>query len=415
MTEEAQYQVYSPTSVIGIFNNALKLPATITLIYLKGRYAFGGGKAYVNYYYDYLYSEGDNTSIGVKMSGLLRSKITNNEIYTLRGFIEKKIKNSSIELIFVVDNIISQEEKTISEEDLKRYDLIQKKLEKGSIDLETFIREKVLKSEKIKIANIYGHSAIVQKDFNEGLDVSFTHFEIDDFTCNITSSTSIVAQLANIRNGDYDMIALVRGGGDKQSFEVFNDLALAELFIKIPAITVTALGHAVDETLLDKLSDRRFHLPHDYGASLHNIINKLTEEKSNSRAILIDEVKKDVSKQFVEKVKTLETQLLKKNDEFKKFQEDTSKTISQLNDNSQKLLKNQSEEMNKYKTEFAAFHDKNLKASIQSETASLLAKVELMSKENSRLQAELDKKTSNAVMYIIILILGLAVGYFLNK
>ena len=35
MTEELSYEVYSPTSVIGIFNNALKLPATITLIYLK--------------------------------------------------------------------------------------------------------------------------------------------------------------------------------------------------------------------------------------------------------------------------------------------------------------------------------------------------------------------------------------------
>jgi cytidylate kinase len=79
------------------------------------------GKAYSNYYYDHLYSESDNSSIGVKISGLLRSKIVNNDIYTLKGFIEKRIKNSSIELVFVVDDIISQEEKTISEEDLKRY------------------------------------------------------------------------------------------------------------------------------------------------------------------------------------------------------------------------------------------------------------------------------------------------------
>lgn len=42
MTKEVKYEVYSPTSLIGIFNNALKLPATVTLIYLKGRYAFGG-------------------------------------------------------------------------------------------------------------------------------------------------------------------------------------------------------------------------------------------------------------------------------------------------------------------------------------------------------------------------------------
>lgn len=49
------YPVYSPTSVIGIFSNALKLNATVNLIYLKGRYAYGGGKAYGSYFYDHLF------------------------------------------------------------------------------------------------------------------------------------------------------------------------------------------------------------------------------------------------------------------------------------------------------------------------------------------------------------------------
>ena len=69
----------------------------------------------------------------------------------------------------------------LSDDDLKRYDLIQKKLEKNSVDLQTLIREKLLSNEKIQIANIYGHSAIVQRDFTEGLDVSSTEFEITDF------------------------------------------------------------------------------------------------------------------------------------------------------------------------------------------------------------------------------------------
>jgi len=44
--QEVTYPIYSPASVIGIFSNALKLNATVNLIYLKGRYAFGGGKSY---------------------------------------------------------------------------------------------------------------------------------------------------------------------------------------------------------------------------------------------------------------------------------------------------------------------------------------------------------------------------------
>ncbi|SNV31974.1 exodeoxyribonuclease VII large subunit [Chryseobacterium taklimakanense] len=411
-----KYQVYSPTSVIGIFNNALKLPATVNLIYLKGRYSYGGGKAYVNYYYDFLFSESDNVSIGVKMPGLLRSQIVNNEIYTLRGYIEKRLRNSSIDLVFVVDEIIAQEEKTISEDDLKRYDLIQKKLEKDSVDLQTLIREKILSGQKIRIANIYGHNAIVQRDFSEGLDVSSTEFEITDFTCNITSTTSIISQLNNVSSGDFDIIALVRGGGDRQSFEVFNDLALAEKFIDLPALTVTALGHTVDETLLDKLSDRRFHLPHDYGASLHVIVNKLVEEKSNSRALLIEEVKKDVTKQFEEQVKTLSEQLGNKNKEFEKLQEDSAKQISKQTETVHKQMKMQAEEMEKYKSEIASLHEKNIKEAVRSETASLSAKLDIISLENSSLKEDIrSRKKTNIWLYLILIILGLVVGILLSK
>lgn len=468
-----KYQVYSPTSVIGIFNNALKLPATVNLIYLKGRYSYGGGKAYVNYYYDFLFSESDNVSIGIKMPGLLRSQIVNNEIYTLRGYIEKRLRNSSIDLVFVVDEIIAQEEKTISEDDLKRYDLIQKKLEKDSVDLQTLIREKILSGQKIRIANIYGHSAIVQRDFSEGLDVSSTEFEITDFTCNITSATSIISQLNSVSSGNFDIIALVRGGGDRQSFEVFNDLALAEKFIDLPALTVTALGHTVDETLLDKLSDRRFHLPHDYGASLHAIVNKLVEEKSNSRAILIEEVKKDVTKQFTEQVKTLEEQLkkkneefveaqktfkesveeqtktfndqlkvrndeveklkkdlsekhgeqiktlteqlTKKNDEFIKLQENNAKELENIHKNYQLQQANRLKEIEENKKEIAELHEKNIAAAVNEKTAHLNAKLLNVEKDLELAKSQSGKGSFNILYFVIALIIGLLLGFVFFK
>ncbi|AZA97576.1 exodeoxyribonuclease VII large subunit [Chryseobacterium shandongense] len=294
------------------------------------------------------------------MPGLLRSKIVNNEIYTLRGFIEKRIKNSSIELVFVVDEIISQEEKSISEDDLKRYDLIQKKLAKGSRDLENFIRDKVLQHQKVRIANIYGHSAIVQKDFNEGLDVSSTEFEIDDYNCNITSATSITDILNKVSSLHYDVIALIRGGGDKQSFEVFSNLILADHFINLKAITITALGHTVDETLLDKLADKRFHLPHDYGSGLHLVITKLQEEKSNSRALLIEEVKKDVSKQFVEQVSTLTDQLKKKNNEFTEAQKTFKENLEQQTKSFNDQLKVRNDEVEKLKKEITDTYGKQV-------------------------------------------------------
>lgn len=470
---ETNYQIYSPAAVIGLFNNALKLNATVNLIYLKGRYSYGAGKAYVNYYYDFLYSESDNTSMGVKMPGILRSKIVNNDIYILRGFVEKRIKNSSIELVFVVDEIISQEEKSISEEDLQRYDLIQKKLEKGSHDLETFIRDKILQSKKVRIANIYGHSAIVQNDFNEGLDVSTTEFEIDDYSCNITSATSISDLLDIINPLHYDIISLIRGGGDKQSFEVFSDLKLAERFINLTAITITALGHTVDETLLDKLADKRFHLPHDYGAGLHSIICKLHEERSNSRALLIAEVKKDVSKQFVEQVttlthqlkkkndefvevqktfkenvehqtktfnhqlkvrndeveklkkemsetygkqvQTLTEQLTKKNDEFQKLQTEAARQIQELNKNFKEQQKQRHEEMELSKKEISILHEKNIQSTVNEKTALLSADLETFKNENAKLASQITDHKKDRTKLIIASIIALIVGYVIAR
>lgn len=415
MSDQTTYQIYSPASVVGSFNNALIIPQTLSLIYLKGRYTAGQGKSYAGYYYDLFYSESDTTSISVKLSGILRSKLVNGEVYILKGFIEKSVRNSSIDLRFAAEEIVQQEERQFSEEDLKRYDLIQAKLEKGSRDLETFIREKKLRNEPIKIANIYGHSAIVQHDFNEGLNISSGEFEITDFTCNITSATSILQKLQELKPLQFDIVALVRGGGDRQSFDVFSDVDLANEFINLESITITALGHTVDESLLDKLADRRFHVPHDYGDGLHKIIEKLREEKSNSRAILIDEVKKDITKQFEEQVKTLTTQLGNKNREFTKLQDDSAKQIKDLTENTQKQLKAQSDEMAKYKTDIADLHAKNLKSAIQSETATLNARIESVSKENVRLQKELNQGKTNFTLVIILLFIGVVIGFIISS
>lgn len=104
--------------------------------------------------------------------------------------------------------ITHQEEKSISEDELRRYELIQKKLEIGSKDLEILVRDKMLKGEKIRIANIYGNNAIVQKDFAEGLDVSSLYYEIDNYSCNITSATAILSILKELYLKNYDIIGL---------------------------------------------------------------------------------------------------------------------------------------------------------------------------------------------------------------
>ncbi|WP_330746792.1 exodeoxyribonuclease VII large subunit [Chryseobacterium sp. CP-77] len=266
---------------------------------------------------------------------------------------------------------------------------------------------------------------------------------------------------------------MVRGGGDKQSMETFNDLQLSELFITIEAVTVTAIGHTVDETLLDKLADKRFHLPHDYGAGLHSIVEKLSHEKSNSRALLIDEVKKDVGKQFAEQVLTLEKQLKTKNDEFteaqknfkeqaenqikifteqlkvrneeveklkkdltekhgqqvktltdqlskrneefQKFQESSAKQLQETQKSFSEQQKQRQQEMESYKKELNVLHEKNLQSVINEKTASLKAAVESLQQENVRLNTEVKNSKTDYLKIVIAAVIALVTGFLLAK
>ena len=49
----------------------------------------------------------------------------------------------------------------------------------------------------------------------------------------ITLATSIQSQLQELMPLNFDVIALVRGGGPSDRFDAFNDVALAKLFIAL--------------------------------------------------------------------------------------------------------------------------------------------------------------------------------------
>ena len=207
---------------------------------------------------------------------------------------------------------------------------------------------------------------------------------------------------------------------------------------------VTAIGHTVDETLLDKLADKRFHLPHDYGVGLHAIAEKLSHERSNSRALLINEVKKDVSKQFSEQVETLEKQLKKKNEEFteaqktykeqseahnktfsdqlkvrneefQKLQYSSSKQLEELQKNFQEQQKQRLAEMESYKKEIVVLHEKNVQSAINEKTSSLLVNLETLKQENVRLNQEVQNNKTDYVKIIIAFVLALVIGFVLAK
>ena len=88
--------VYSPTTILGVFANALKSPVDGRMILAKGEYqAAQNSKEYGGYYYDDIKSPNDSKYIKARIPSLIRSKLENHNIYVFKGYIEKKISFSS--------------------------------------------------------------------------------------------------------------------------------------------------------------------------------------------------------------------------------------------------------------------------------------------------------------------------------
>lgn len=130
---------------------------------------------------------------------------------------------------------------------------------------------------------------------------------------------------------------------------------------------------------------------------------------------MIDEVKKDVSKQFSEQVKTLTEQLSKRNEEFQKLQESSVKQLQDTQKSFTDQEKQRKEELESYKKEISALHEKNLQSAINEKTASMKAQMETLNKDNIRLNQELQSSRTDYAKIVFAFILALAIGFVLAK
>ncbi len=298
---------HSPNTILNIYAGYLRTLVDNKVITVKGIYNNDpNAKLYSGYYYEILKGENDVAVLKIKVPALVRSKLQNKQIYVFSGFLEKKVATSSVELVFCVDSVVSSEKSHYSEAELLAFQLIQQKIALGYIDVEAKIRESIYDNRKLRIANIYGESAIVDKDFQKGIAGAVVNFEIQNFRCNLAQPNKIVETLKGLSNMGYDIVAIVRGGGE---LSALSDPIIANQVLKLPSAFVCAIGHAVNKTLLDKIADKSFELPLHYGVQLREIVERAKEDLTNSKSALLDKVRAEVTKSYADTLKANEEQV----------------------------------------------------------------------------------------------------------
>jgi exodeoxyribonuclease VII large subunit len=269
----------------------------------------GKDMVYAGKYYDVLRDETGEASITLLVPALLREQLQNNQVIELIGFLQKRVqaKGARIDLQLEIMEIIGQAQAAFNEDELKAFEVLQKKRDAGYLDVDGFIKNRILNEQKVSIKILVGKTGIIHSDIKEQLKDAIGFYDIEFIGINLSNENEIIEAL---QNTEADVIAIARGGGDRM--EIFDKPAIAEVAINLSAYFITALGHAQDVPLLQKVADKAFTTPTAFGQHLVDLFNHTIEERSKSKAGIIDAVTKSLKPLYEKQIQNLKEEAANK-------------------------------------------------------------------------------------------------------
>jgi exonuclease VII large subunit len=301
---------------LNLFNNSISVSQTKKLIQLKGVYIQGKGALYSGYYYDVFRDESSDAQITILVPPLIRNEPQPNKTITVNGFITKRIVNTqgSIQIQLTVTDLLEQTQNKYTGEDIQKIEMLQAKANSGYRDVYSWLKGNIIAEQPFKIGIIIGKSGRIDNDIKHQLKESIGFYDLSFHKINLSSEPEIVQTLDRLNDENYGLIVLSRGGGE--NLDIFNKFPIAEKAISLNSLFVTAIGHKDDVTLLQKVADKSFITPSEFGQFLNDTYNHTLEELQNSQAKLIDSVKAQLTAGYQKEIDNL-NQKLKDNEELR--------------------------------------------------------------------------------------------------
>jgi exodeoxyribonuclease VII large subunit len=339
-TQVEQELVYSPSSLVGIFANTLNNEATRKLFSIKGVYVEGKGNAYSGYYYDTLRDESSDAFMTIVVPAFLRANLKPNKTIQCIGYLTKKVQSlgARVELQVNITEVVSQAESRYTEDQVRGFELLQKKAEAGYKDVDSLIRNKIAIGEPVVITILYGKNAVVDTDIKHQLQGSMGCYKIHFREVNLSSQQSIIENL-QVYSQKSDIIAIARGGGS--GLEIFDKPEVIEAALTLEVPLITAIGHEQDVTLLQKVADKAFITPTALGQYLSDIYNKTIEQVQDTKAKLVNDISKQFKANYEHQIETLYKQV----ESLKELNKHSLENTIQVNQKEVGLLQSQVEEL----------------------------------------------------------------------
>lgn len=94
----------------------------------------------------------------------------------------------------------------------------------------------------------------------------------------LSAKDEIIVALNKLDKMGLDCIVLTRGGGSKEDLKVFNEKDIVETIFSIDTPLISAIGHKIDSSLTDLVSDLSLQTPTEAGSYLVRNYKKLRED-----------------------------------------------------------------------------------------------------------------------------------------
>ena len=329
-------QMYKPSELIAIFNGILSQQNVhAKMVYLRGVYWKNGRQDTTwRYCFDILRDEDSQEEITLRITPSQRDELKDGALVTVGGVLTRQVTNKGyIQLYLNVTRIEVVQEHVVDETEVKKAELRQRKANAGFRNVDGTLEQKLFAGERPKVALLFATTSITMADFNAGIKAAQSAIDFQEYRVSFADAGELCKTLSQIDAMNHDVMAIIRGGGS--GIEHLDDLKVLESVISLKTPLIVAVGHVEEKLFIKQLADKVSPTPNGLGAYFSDVVEKVSEQKNRSRAVLAEQIKK----QFQEQIETA-------NKQNKTLQEQLDK-LNKTNEEAQKQHKVQIEEANK--------------------------------------------------------------------
>lgn len=439
---------YTPVEVVGIYRSYLERGKSNGIVWLRGIYQQvtpqnpNWGAAY-----DELRDVSGTATIKLKINWQDRERLKPNSLVLIGGLIElnPQQKSGIIQILVNVTRVEVIKDQFVTEQDVRKQEIRIEKAKKGFKNVDALLEDKLFKDEEApRVALVFATTSITMADFNEGVHSASAKINFTEHRQSFGNATALSSFLLNIDNQGYDVIALIRGGGSGR--ESLDELEVLQTVASMNTAIICAVGHPKEELFLKSIADKVASTPNGLGQYFSDMVERVIEKRNNSRAALVEDVKKQFQKQLEEsnkknqallkQIEELGKQSAKQtqtfNDNIKKQQEEHQKTIENIQKQNQQTLENiqkqnkeQVDNANKQnanlqkrlddltKTQQKSFEDLQKKLEKrETESKELKNEIDERKKEIQKLQQEISMKNNYLFVAVIAILIFLSIAVF---